>query len=302
MTVSDVTKTLESDGVVMLGKLVDGERLQRLRAIYTRALERPTWNTWVGFEQNEKWRRHIENLLIYDREFVEHALYPDVCEVLRQYIGPGFELVEARGWETITTRRDFHGWHVDAWYDETIRPRPREVKLGCYLTDVETGHFQYVRASHGADESPRHFSGEEIAEMADRIVDMKGPAGTCFLFDTSGIHRQSSPVLSKRWVVMYNYHDPVHRVGDEHLTFGRYRPLLLNAAFLGDLDKEQLRILGVGRSTNAPPFQPPVRRFEKLHAVFHFLTWARMELFNLIYDARELLAGVRRRLSGILGR
>ena len=132
---------------------------------YSRALEFPTWNTWTGYEQNEKWRR----------------------------------LVDACGWETIATRRDFHGWHADGWYAPGTVPKPKEVKLGCYLTDVSSGHFQYIKGSHYADEPARHWLDREVEPMRDRIVDAKGPAGICFLFDTSGVHRQSVPVLEPRW-------------------------------------------------------------------------------------------------------
>lgn len=297
MTTREIFDALAANGVVMLGQLVTGERLERMQTVYRTALERPTWNTWIGFEQNEKWRRLIENLLIYDRAFVDHALYPSICEVLREYIGPGFELVEARGWETIATRRDFHGWHADAWYDENVQTRPREVKLACYLTDVETGHFQYVRGSHKTEEAPRSYAGSEVAQMADRILDLKGPAGSCFLFDTSGVHRQSSPVLKKRWVVMYNYHDPAIRVGNEHLVFGRYRPLFLNAAFVGGLTGEEQRVLGMGRVTNMPSVQPTAQRFQGMHRLMHRAMRAYLELQDVKSFVRSSYHGVRRRLA-----
>lgn len=292
----EVHDALARDGVVMLGPLLGKLQVQRMMDVYEKALRYPTWNTWMGFEQNEKWRRLIENLLLYDRSFVDLALHPDVCEVIRRYVGPAFELVEARGWETITTRRDFHGWHADAWYDERLRPRPREVKLGCYLTDVETGHFQYVRGSHGSDQQPRHHSHREVAAIADRIVDMKGPAGTCFLFDTSGVHRQSSPVLKRRWVIMLNYHDPAATVGMEHAAYGRYRPLLLNSAFLGGLHAEQLRILGIGRSADLPGFHPEGRRYARMHDLIQAMLRLRLEVQDAVGFVREAAAAVRRRL------
>jgi hypothetical protein len=40
------------------------------------------------------------------------------------------------------------------------------------------------------------------------IVEVTEPAGSAFLFDTSGIHRQGTPILQPRYAVFFNYHDP----------------------------------------------------------------------------------------------
>ncbi|HVS38325.1 MAG TPA: hypothetical protein VMS17_22395, partial [Gemmataceae bacterium] len=84
----------------------------------------------------------------------------------------------------------------------------------------------------------------------EQILEVLGPAGTAFLFDTSGIHRQSIPILEKRWAVFYGYHDPAVPLQTEDVDYYRYHPLLLNAAFLGGLSKEDERILGFGDRRN----------------------------------------------------
>src|SRR5262249_46032052 len=157
-------------------------------------------------------------------------------EALREYVGERFELVEAKGWESLPTRRDFHGWHGDAWYDQgRVAGVPREVKLGLYLTDVKSGAFQYAKATH-ARVAPRPVRADALrAVPAAQVVQVTGPAGTAFLFDTSGIHRQSVPILEPRRAVFYNYHDPLVPLQAEDVAYYRYHPLLLNAAFLGGL-------------------------------------------------------------------
>lgn len=156
MNARNILDTLEQDGIVLLGKFISDSMLLRMQNCYRRALQYPTRNTWMGYEQNEKWRRLVENLLLYDRSFVELALQPTIIDVLNKYIDPGSTMVEARGWETIATRRDFYGWHAVAWYAPGTTPIPREVKLGCYLTDVTSGHFQYIKGGHHRDEPARH--------------------------------------------------------------------------------------------------------------------------------------------------
>jgi hypothetical protein len=145
------------------------------------------------------------------------------------------------------TTRDFHGWHADAWYDQTtVRHIPREVKLAMYLTDVKTGAFQYIRGTH-RQEHPRLYRKSEVEQLpSSRIVEMTGPAGSVFLFDTSAIHRQGVPILERRHAIFYNYHEPDTPLQQEDRAYNRYHPLLLNAAFLGGLSSEDQRILGFG--------------------------------------------------------
>ena len=85
------------------------------------------------------------------------------------------------------------------------------------------------------------------------LVTVTGPAGTAFLFDTSGIHRQSSPIREPRQAVFYCFHDPAIPLQAEDIAYYRYHPLILNAAFLGNLDEEDRRILGFGNKTNYIP-------------------------------------------------
>lgn len=82
---------------------------------------------------------------------------------------------------------------------------------------------------------------------------MMGPAGTAFMFDTSGIHRQGVPMLERRHAVFFNYHDPKVRLQEGDRKFYRYHPLLLNAAFLGDLSADDQKLLGFGNKTNFIP-------------------------------------------------
>src|SRR6185369_5739250 len=92
-----------------------------------------------------------------------------------------------------------------------------------------------------------------------QLVELTGPAGTAFMFDTSAIHRQGLPILEARQAVFFGYHDPSVPLQHEDIITYRYHPLLLNAAFLGDLSREDQRVLGFGNKTN---FQPGFTRHE----------------------------------------
>jgi len=287
----DLVKQLDAEGIVLLPTLLDGARLRVMQEVFATRLARRRWNDYDGYEKTELFRHMLQDVLLLDQGFVDLALHPLVKAILHAYLGSQFRLTEAKGWKSPPTRRSFHGWHGDAWYDQTAVPViPREVKLAMYLTDVETGHFEYVTRTH-RQQHPRNVSDEEVARFDPvRIARMRGPAGTAFMFDTSGIHRQSEPILQERQALFYNYHDPGVPLQAEDVAYYRYHPLLLNAAFLGGLSGEDSRILGFGdRSHYIHAFQRQPR-----------FPWLQ-GLFSVTYDVRlhadDFLGRVRARLA-----
>jgi Phytanoyl-CoA dioxygenase (PhyH) len=262
-----LTQHLENDGVVALPSLIAPETLALMQRVFDVRLNQQSWNDVRGYEKTELHRHMIQDILTLDKGFVEVALHPVVKEILRDYMGDTFALVEAKGWLSLPTKRDFHGWHGDAWYDQKkVSYIPREVKLGFYLTDVKSGAFQYIKGSH-AQKAPRTFSAQEANSYpAEQIAEMTGPAGTAFLFDTSGIHRQAVPILEPRRAFFLNYHDPKVPLQEEDIAYDRYHPLLLNAAFLGGLSTEDTRILGFGETTNYIPAYQPQRGHRRFHS------------------------------------
>src|SRR5262249_8825671 len=152
-------------------------------------LRRVRWNHFDGYERTEVHRHMVEDVLLLDQGFVDLALHPVVLDTLRGYLGEGFRLTEAKGGKALATRTDVHGWHGDAWYDQDVVPAiPREVKLAFYLTDVASGEFQYICGSH-RQQHPRDFSDAWVASLdLSRVERATGPAGSAFLFDTSGVH------------------------------------------------------------------------------------------------------------------
>ena len=252
--VDHLTAELEQNGIVLLENLLTQQQLSGMQKAFESRLRRLRWNNFDGYEKTEPYRHMVQDVLTIDQGFMDAALHPLVKEILHSYLGNSFEITEAKGWKSIPTKRDFHGWHGDAWYDQSHHLEiPREVKLAIYLTDVKSGAFNYIRGSH-RKQHPRMVAGNELTQVpATQIVELLGPAGTAFLFDTSGIHRQGVPMLQPRRAVFYNYHDPEVRLQKEDVDLYRYHPLLLNASFLGGLTKDDERILGFGNKTNYNP-------------------------------------------------
>jgi len=242
---------LDKDGVVVLSNLLSDEQLSSMQRAFEVKLRGMRWNNFDGYQKTELYRHMVEDVLLLDQGFVDLALHPLVKRILNRYLGRNYELNEAKGWKSIPTKRDFHGWHGDAWYDQTKCSQiPREVKLAFYLSEVRSGAFNYIKGSH-RKQHPRPVKNVEVKDVeSSRIAELKGVAGTAFLFDTSGIHRQGVPMLEPRRAIFYNYHDPNVPLQQEDIDYYRYHPLLLNAAFLGNLSPEDQRILGFGNKTN----------------------------------------------------
>jgi hypothetical protein len=266
---SELLAELERDGIVRLPDLLSEAQLRSMQVAFAARLERMRWNDCDGYQKTERYRHMIEDILTLDQGFLDVALHPVVKAVLRGYLVDGFQLVETKGWRSLPTRRDFHGWHGDMWYDQTVRRDiPREVKLAMYLTDVKSGAFQYVRGTH-RKQAPRLYLNAEVEQLPSAsTLEMVGPAGSAFLFDTSGIHRQGVPILELRHALFYNYHDASVPLQKEDRAYYRYHPLLLNAAFLGGLSSEDERILGFGDKRRYVPAFRRRSRHEGLEKAF----------------------------------
>ena len=249
-TVNRLFAELDTNGIVVLPNLLSAEQLCGIQKAFETKLRRLRWNNFDGYQKTETYRHMVEDVLLLDQGFVDLALHPLVKQILTRYLGDNFELNEAKGWKSLPTKRDFHGWHGDAWYDPTSVEIPREVKLAFYLTDVRSGAFNYIKGTH-RQHHPRPVRNNEVADVpASQILEVMGSAGSAFLFDTSGTHRQGVPMLEPRQAVFFNYHDPHVPLQKEDIDYYRYHPLLLNAAFLGNLSEEDQRILGFGNKTN----------------------------------------------------
>jgi len=248
---NSLSAELKERGIVLLPDLLSKEQLSGMQLAFESRLRRMRWNDVDGYEKTEPFRHMVQDVLTLDQGFVDLALHPRVKEILCEYLGTRYELVEAKGWKSLPTKQDFHGWHGDAWYDQAqVQDLPKEVKLAFYLTDVKSGAFNYIVGTHRR-QHPRPVKNSEVQDVpSSKILEVTGAAGMAFLFDTTGIHRQGVPMLEERQAIFLNYHDPDVPLQKEDVDYYRYHPLLLNAAFLGKLSDEDQRILGFGNKTN----------------------------------------------------
>src|SRR5260370_27322753 len=115
---SSVLETLDRDGIVVLPDLVSGQQLVAMQKAFASRLGRMRWNEVDGYEKTERYRRMVNDVLLLDQGFVDLAIHPLMKQTLRSYIG-SYALAEAKGWLSLATNSNFHGWHRDMWYDQT---------------------------------------------------------------------------------------------------------------------------------------------------------------------------------------
>lgn len=283
---------LETNGIVVLPSIVSPEQLRGMQIAFAGRLRRIRWNNFDGYQRTELYRHMVEDVLLLDQGFVDLALHPLVKAILTRYLGTEYELTEAKGWKSLPTNYDFHGWHGDTWYDQTTEQTiHREIKLAMYLTDVKSGAFKFIKGSH-RKQHPRNLNKAEVRmlPLAD-VVELSGAAGTVFMFDTSAIHRQSIPIREPRQAIFYGYHDPRVPLQPEDVDYYRYHPLLLNAAFLGGLSSDDQRILGFGNKTN---FQPAFQRQDKPPRMFEAFTAAHGAGLHIYHLQKRIVARLKR--------
>src|SRR4029453_18507913 len=161
---------LEQNGIVVIPGFLTGMQLTEMRRAFEARLMRMRWNNFDGYEATERYRHMVEDVLTLEQGFLDAALHPIVKETLSAYLGDRFELVEAKGWKSLPTMKDFHGWDGDAWYDQApLDHIPREVKLGLYLTDVKTGGFNYLKGSQ-RKQPPRPVRASQMEEVPPSMI------------------------------------------------------------------------------------------------------------------------------------
>src|SRR5947207_4917213 len=182
VSVDALAAELETNGIVVMPSLVSPEALREMQDAFAARLTRVRWNNFDGYMRTEVYRMMIEDVLMLAQGFVDVAIHPLVKEIVSRYVGPNYQLTEAKGWKSLPTKYDFHGWHGDRWYQQTPgAPIHREVKLGMYLTDVRSGEFNFRKVTH-QQQHPYNLKKEEVnALLLNQLVDSSGVASAAVL-------------------------------------------------------------------------------------------------------------------------
>ncbi|PQJ61636.1 phytanoyl-CoA dioxygenase family protein [Photobacterium angustum] len=246
----DLLSELKHNGAVVLPECITKEELGKMQRSFQFQLERPAFNSWTGYAQTDRKRLMVEQLLILDSHFCQLPLMPLINSLIVEYLGKDICLQEAKGWQSLPFKDNFHPLHRDEWYcTEYYQSKsiPRSLKLGCYLDDVESGAFAFVAGSH------RHQHQGQVGELYHHqtedyeLTKVIGKAGTLFLFDPECLHQQSYPNLTARNALFYHFFSPSVVLSKNFTQWGRFQRLLIESSFLSGLNHQQLAFLGCSR-------------------------------------------------------
>src|SRR6187397_758229 len=117
-SVDALASELETNGLVVMPPLLSADQLREMQEAFAARLRRLRWNNFDGYQRTETYRHMVEDVLLLAQGFVDLALHPLVKAILTRYLGASYQLTEAKGWRSLPTTYDFHGWHGDTWYDQ----------------------------------------------------------------------------------------------------------------------------------------------------------------------------------------
>lgn len=139
---------LDTNGIVVLPSLLTAEQLHYMQSAFATRLRRMRWNNVEGYQKTERYRHMVEDVLQLDQGFVDLAVHPLVKQILTRYLGTNYDLTEAKGWKSLPTKRDFHGWHGDSWYgtntDHYYLANYYDTALVQYINYYRTGDTRFL--------------------------------------------------------------------------------------------------------------------------------------------------------------
>ena len=230
---------LQNDGLSIIGQVISDEQVAEVVA---NLLPKHMHDIWDSTSPRFTYENKPENLNVanyFDQDVInapyllQIANHPSIIRLIQAYLGvmPTIEVAEC--WWSFASAdapkqaQLFHGDYHGGKF----------VKLFVYLTDVDgdSGPHTYVKMSHRKSTINEKLESLKLADLAkynvvvkklgqrdknnrfiesdvfgelfgkDKVVDITGQKGTCFIEDTSGIHRGLKPRARDRLVFQVTY-------------------------------------------------------------------------------------------------
>jgi hypothetical protein len=201
----------------------------------------------TGYGLNRNWISSVYtddqlflcHMFAVSRSFIKFSTHPRFFQLFDQILEGNYRLKCHRYYETYSGQH--MQWHTDNRIEHGLGHTQGVIVL-VYVSDVEDGEFQYVRGSQrwsgkmGCNDYTDQFVEQNCH---DDILNFNGPKGTLIIFDTHGIHR-AKPVKKGDFVRK----SLLFQVDG---TLEIAEPLLVNPAYIDDLDDRIKSYLGFGR-------------------------------------------------------
>lgn len=225
---------LSEDGICLLRAYIQDRQLARLQTAFERVLKER------GDAAVDPGSAVSFNIMDLDSAFLEIATDPFLLEIIARYYRRSFGLGRADALRIEPMNLGRYGsfqWHHDA--------RGKQVKIQVMLTDVAANgqRMTYLKQSHRQYYSYLRSRGDgsrfeadyrSHPELAARVVDVTGPAGTVGIFDTNGLHSGNRNETARRDTLTFYY--PTR---ESH----NYRPLRYRRVDFEQLSRTQQQVV-----------------------------------------------------------
>lgn len=225
--------TLKRDGIVSFPAYFGGAFLERLQSRFAEVIAEHSIGGGINPECE-----FCEDVLQHDETFIQAALDSTILELISRYYRKAFGVGRADAMRIRPLEESRYGsfqWHHDT--------RGRQIKAQILLTDVaEDGqrmtylkgtHTTYYTRKRGRGPGSRfEFDMDKRQDLAARVFNVSGPAGTVTLFDTNGLHSGNRNLSATRDNITVYYP-----------TAGNFKPLHYQHAQVEALPEEKRRVV-----------------------------------------------------------
>ena len=272
---------LEEDGIVTIRGLFPKEILKKIDKSWNTNFKNPAVSGTIGYHRTSH-AKAVLPLFLLGEPALRVALEKKIISIVESFMNSKCTLAEAHAvWHKSTSytyfplHSDFAvGWKKSKDSKFELKEKDISFPIGVgammYLHDTKSGAFKYSNGSHKLfSRHGQHLKNypKDIRESINKnITRCEGIKGDLILFDDRGFHGPDQPANEDRSVLLFDYY--------RNKTFGAVvvTPHYLQITDLSFLDKDQLRVLGMGASKMVRREEYVGARF-KHNFFFSFIVW-----------------------------
>ena len=279
--INQTVQLLEEDGVVIIRGLFSLELLENLDKCWNTCFKYPAISGAIGYHRTSH-AKAVLPLFLLGKPALKIALEKKIISIVEKFMKSKCTLAEANAvWHKATNyvyfpvHSDFAvGWKKSESSKFQLTKKDIKFPIGVggmmYLHDTQAGAFKYSLGSHKLfsqyGQHLKNYPKDMRESINNNITICKGIKGDLILFDDRGFHGPDQPSNNDRSVLLFDYY--------RNNTFGPVvvTPHYLQITDASFLDKEQLRVLGIGASVMVSRDEYVGTRF-KHNFFFNIIAW-----------------------------
>ena len=262
----------KKNGFIALRNIFDSSFINKISFECDEVLMKPSILGSYGYYKKDVPKKLFDPMLIGGR-IVDCFVNKEVLNFVKKYLQGDFTLAECNlkfdagiNLEYFPFHKDFsNGWNLKSLRSDNVILNEKDLKKPLavggmiYLHDTKDGAFCYCAQSHNFENDRgtalSKYPEDEKSKILKRMIKVQGKKGDFVLFDDLGFHGPEHPSKKNRTVLIFDYY--------KLKKFG-YRtkmkiPVFLND--LGNLNMNQLRVLGLGKDYMIPHKSYHTRKF-----------------------------------------